>query len=54
MMKVCVVTGGTRGIGFETVKAFLKEGYRVVLYGSRQETVQKALAELNDPNVSGK
>lgn len=53
-MKVCVVTGGTRGIGFETVKAFLKEGYRVVLYGSRQETVQKALAELNDPNVSGK
>lgn len=54
MMKVCVVTGGTRGIGFETVKAFLKEGYRVVLYGSRQETVQKALAELNDPNVFGK
>lgn len=54
MMKVCVVTGGTRGIGFETVKAFLKEGYRVVLYGSRQETVQKALAELNDSNVSGK
>lgn len=54
MMKVCVVTGGTRGIGFETVKAFLKEGYRVVLYGSRQETVQKALTELNDPNVSGK
>lgn len=52
--KVCVVTGGTRGIGFETVKAFVNAGYFVVLYGSREETVQKALNELNNENVSGK
>ena len=54
-MKVCVITGGTRGIGFATVQAFLKEGYKVVLYGSREETVTKALNELNnDPNVEGR
>lgn len=27
--KVCIVTGGTRGIGLSTVKAFLEEGYQV-------------------------
>lgn len=53
--KVAVITGGTRGIGFATVEAFLAEGYTVVLYGSRKETVDKALEELNhNPNVSGR
>lgn len=47
MSKVCIVTGGTRGIGFATVEAFLKAGYQVVLYGSREETVKKALGELS-------
>lgn len=55
MSKVCIVTGGTRGIGFATVEAFLKDGYKVVLYGSRKETVEKALEELNhNPDVSGR
>ncbi len=44
--KIAVVTGGTRGIGFAIVKAFLAEGATVVLCGSRQETVDKALASL--------
>ena len=52
--KVCVITGGTRGIGLATVKAFLQEGYRVVLYGSREATVSKALAELNNPMAKGR
>ncbi len=52
--KVCVVTGGTRGIGFATVKEFLKEGYQVVLYGSREATVAKALSELEGEAVIGK
>ncbi len=51
--KVCVVTGGTRGIGFATVKAFLNAGYQVVLYGSRQETVDKALEALKGEAVEG-
>lgn len=48
--KVVIVTGGTRGIGFATVKAFLENGAKVVLCGSRKETVDKALAELNKIN----
>ena len=51
--KVAIVTGGTRGIGLATVKAFLKEGANVILCGSKKESVDKALAELNNPKVIG-
>ncbi|WP_194192549.1 SDR family NAD(P)-dependent oxidoreductase [Clostridium chrysemydis] len=49
--KVVVITGGTRGIGFETVKKFLSNGARVALCGSKKETVDKALEELK--GISG-
>ena len=42
--KIAVITGGTRGIGYATVKKFLENGAKVVLFGSREETVAKALA----------
>ncbi|MDE6259257.1 MAG: 3-oxoacyl-ACP reductase FabG [Oscillospiraceae bacterium] len=44
--KTAVVTGGTRGIGFAIVKTYLDNGANVVVAGSRQETVDKALAQL--------
>lgn len=48
--KVAVVTGGTRGIGYAIVKKYLENGAKVVLFGSRQETVDKALASLREEN----
>lgn len=44
--KVAVVTGGTRGIGFTIVQKFLEQGARVVLFGSRQESADQAVAKL--------
>ena len=44
--KVAIVTGGTRGIGMAIVKKFLDNGASVVLTGSREATVEKALSEL--------
>lgn len=49
--KIAVVTGGTRGIGYSIVKKFLQNGAKVVLFGSRQETVEKALACLKKENA---
>ncbi len=48
--KVAVVTGGTRGIGYAIVKKYLENGAKVVLFGSRAETVEKALASLKAEN----
>lgn len=50
--KVAIVTGGTRGIGFEIVRKYLQNGAKVVLFGSKQETVDKALAKLCDEDVT--
>ncbi|MCI8692295.1 MAG: SDR family oxidoreductase [Lachnospiraceae bacterium] len=49
--KIAVVTGGTRGIGYEIVRKYLANGAKVVLFGSRQETVDKALAQLKEENA---
>lgn len=48
--KVAIVTGGTRGIGFETVRQFLLNGAKVALCGSREETVSKAVNKLKKEN----
>ena len=50
--KTAVVTGGTRGIGFAIAKLYLENGANVAICGSRQETVDKALAKL--PEYEGK
>ena len=42
--KVAVVTGGTRGLAI--VKKYLEQGAKVALFGSRQETADKAVSTL--------
>lgn len=48
--KTAIVTGGTRGIGFSVVQRFLEAGAKVALFGSRQETVDKALDKIKAEN----
>ena len=52
--KTAMVTGGTRGIGYAIVKTYLDNGAAVALCGSRQETVDKALAKLKEENADYK
>lgn len=50
--KVAIVTGGTRGIGYAIVRTFLQNGAKVAVFGSRQETVEKALASVRAENAA--
>lgn len=47
MNKVVMVTGGTRGIGFETAKKYLNNGDKVVVASiDSQEVIESAMKEL--------
>lgn len=49
--KVAVITGGTRGIGLEVVRVFKENKAEVVLFGSRKETVDKAIDTLKEEGI---
>lgn len=46
--KVAIITGGSRGIGFETARLFLKNHAKVVIFSSRKETASHAVEELKE------
>lgn len=46
--KVAIITGGSRGIGYATADAFLKEGAVVILTASSQASAEKAVKQLKE------
>ena len=50
--QVAVITGGSTGIGLATAKTFLNEGAKVVITGRTKETLDAAMAEINNENLT--
>jgi 3-oxoacyl-[acyl-carrier protein] reductase/7-alpha-hydroxysteroid dehydrogenase len=46
--RIAIITGGSRGIGYATAQAFLKEGAIVIITASNEENAKKAKESLKN------
>jgi NAD(P)-dependent dehydrogenase (short-subunit alcohol dehydrogenase family) len=51
--RTAFVTGGAHGIGIGLVRALLAEGCKVAMADIRQQSITRALKEINNPNAMG-
>ncbi len=52
-MKTVVITGSTRGLGYEMAKVFLRNGWNVVINGVNEERLKNAVDNLNAEKGGG-
>ena len=46
-MSLVIVTGGSRGLGFETAKALRAQGHQIVLVAKDKERLAESAAQLD-------
>ena len=54
MVKTILITGATDGIGFETAKLLVAEGYHILLHGRSEKKLEKAKTALLKINSTAK
>ena len=52
-LKTAVITGSTRGLGYEMAKVFLRSGWKVVINGVNKERLQNAVESLQAQKGGG-
>lgn len=52
--KIAIITGGTRGIGLEIVRVFKENNAEVILFGSKKDTVDNAIKQLEKEGLKVK
>ena len=50
--RTAVVTGGAQGFGLDIAKRFLESGGKVIIWDIEPKMIEKAIQELNNPNLS--
>ena len=52
--RTAVITGGAQGFGLDIAKRFLKSGAKVIIWDIDPKMSEKAIKELDNPNLSSK